>query len=397
MYMQNTYVQQDKILPPTPPGWLSAPGSLSVSRSLPFMDPLLTISALRTAAAAGKVRGCTQVQVESTTRKETRDGRPFFEVHVVDASDKFTLRAWHDSVAFPLCGGLQPGTFLEICGEFSLGNYGLDAKEWQCRELTEAERQALLAGNAEQGAKVAADFAYLTEVVATLRDPRLRTLGEVYLTEYGERLSRTAAARGNHHARRGGLVEHTAQMLRCALALQPLYPGLNRCLLIAGVLFHDCGKLWENQYQADGFAMPFSEYGELLGHIPIGLELVNFLWRRLLGQSEAAAWATLQPASEQVRLHLLHLVASHHGCLEFGSPVVPKTPEAWLLHYVDNLDAKMEMMAHSYAQPKAPNSRIFERVWPLPGSSVRPLESFPEPPPVPPAVELPPLPPLPVA
>jgi 3'-5' exoribonuclease len=139
------------------------------------------------------------------------------------------------------------------------------------------------------------------------------------------------------------------------------------------VLFHDSGKLWENALPPDGFTMPFSEAGELLGHIPIGIELVNQLWRRLLAGEEAGAWSNLQPENEQVRLHLLHLIASHHGELQFGSPVVPKTPEAWALHYVDNLDAKMEMMSAAYVSSRQLGLRIYERVWPLPGNLVAPL------------------------
>src|SRR5439155_668748 len=85
----------------------------------------------------------------------------------------------------------------------------------------------------------------------------------------------------NHPARRGGLVEHTAQMMRVALALCPLYDQLNLDLLLAGILFHDSGKLWENHLPEDGFTMGFDERGELMGHISIGLELVNSLWRKL--------------------------------------------------------------------------------------------------------------------
>jgi 3'-5' exoribonuclease len=122
--------------------------------------------------------------------------------------------------------------------------------------------------------------------------------------------------------------------------------------------------------------MPFDERGELLGHITIGIELINTLWRKLLGLEEAAAWKELQPANEDVRLHLLHLIAAHHGELQFGSPVPPKTPEAWALHYIDNLDAKMEMITAAYvnARPLAP--RIRERTFPLPGNEVLPLQKF---------------------
>ena len=169
-------------------------------------------------------------------------------------------------------------------------------------------------------------------------------------------------------------------MMRSAAAIAAAYPNLNRDLMIAGVLFHDCGKLWENQLPADGFIMPYSEPGELLGHITIGIELINILWRKLAVSEEWKLWIALDPPNEDVRLHLLHLIASHHGELQFGSPVVPKTPEAWALHYVDNLDAKLEMMALGYGSGKQLAPRIQERMWPLPGNLVRPLPSFNPPP-----------------
>jgi 3'-5' exoribonuclease len=151
------------------------------------------------------------------------------------------------------------------------------------------------------------------------------------------------------------------------------YPALHRDLLLAGVLFHDCGKLWENHLPSDSFTMPFDERGELLGHIAIGIEVINALWRKLLSTQEAASWKTLVPANEDVRLHLLHLVAAHHGELQFGSPVPPKTPEAWALHHIDNLDAKLEMLSNAYANSKRLAPRIHERAWPLPGNLVTPL------------------------
>ena len=161
-----------------------------------------------------------------------------------------------------------------------------------------------------------------------------------------------------------------------ASVLAKVHPILHRDLLLAGVLFHDCGKMWENSMPADGFTMPYDERGELLGHITIGIELLNALWRKVLALPEAAGWKELAPNSEDVRLHLLHLIASHHGELAFGSPVNPKTPEAWALHYVDNLDAKLEMIAGVYATAKPLAPRIREKVWPLPGHAVLPLRKF---------------------
>jgi 3'-5' exoribonuclease len=338
---------------------------------------LLSIAALKRRALEGRVEAAVHGQVDALVKKETRDGKPFWELTLADAEGKLTLRAWSDAPAFALCENLAPGAFVEAAGEFTHnGSFGLDAKRWNGRELSDDERDALLAGPEPLREKQAGDFAFIEGAVNATSDPRLRSLGQLFLAEYGARFRRAAAARGNHHARRGGLVEHVAQMMRSALAIASAYPALNRDLLAAGVLFHDAGKLWENSLPADGFIMPFDERGEMLGHITIGIELVNTLWRKLLATPEAASFSTLQPASEDVRLHLLHLLAAHHGELQFGSPVVPKTPEAWALHYVDNLDAKMEMITAGYATSRQLAPRIQERVWPLPGNLVAPLGKF---------------------
>ena len=346
------------------PGWICAVSTHS-------------ISTLKQEAATGRVEGRVAAQVEKLERKETREGKPYFEVGLTDGVGKMTLRAWSDAPAYALCEDLRVGDFLEVSGEFSSSAaFGLDAKRWTCERLDEAARATLLAGPPELRARQEADFAHITQTMAALADPRLRGLAQLFLVEYGDRFRRSAAARGNHHARRGGLVEHVAQMMRGAAAIAGAYPALNGNLLLCAVLFHDSGKLWENSLPADGFVMPFDERGEMLGHITIGIELVNALWRKLLATPEAATWAGLQPPSEDVRLHLLHLIAAHHGELQFGSPVVPKTPEAWVLHYVDNLDAKMEMLAVGYATARALGPHIQERVWPLPGNLVTPLPPF---------------------
>jgi len=171
-------------------------------------------------------------------------------------------------------------------------------------------------------------------------------------------------------------------MMRAADALCGVYPDLNRDLLLTGVLVHDCGKLWENSYPKMGFQQSVDLHGEMLGHIPIGIELTNKLWHEIAESDEAQAWADLQPATDQVRLHLLHLIASHHGQLDFGSPIVPRIPEAFALHYIDNLDAKLEMVKDSYANAAEITDGIYERTFPLPAGLIRPLPAF-EPPPKP--------------
>ena len=134
---------------------------------------------------------------------------------LADAEAKITLRAWSDSPGFPACDKLAAGAFLEVTGEFAHnGAYGVDAKRWTCRELTPPEREVLLGGSPALREKQAADFRCIAESVEAIADPRLLRLSRMFLDEFGPRFRRAAAARGNHHARRGGLVEHVAQMIR---------------------------------------------------------------------------------------------------------------------------------------------------------------------------------------
>ena len=339
------------------------------------MMDLRTLTEIRRAAQNGAVSARVHVQVESASPKLTREQQPYCELSLADACDRMTLRVWSDHPAYKTCSSLAPEIFIELVGEFYRSQYGLDARKWTVRPLTEQERNELLQGPADLRAKQNADWEFIVSAVQTVTDPRLCALCEAFLKEWGDRFRRTAAARNYHHARRGGLVEHTAQMMRVAKQIVPLYPELNLDLLLAGILYHDSGKLWENPLPEKGFVMHYDELGELMGHISIGLELVNALWRKLSVEN-AEAWKNLLPASEDVRMHLLHLIGAHHGEPEFGSPVVPKTPEAMALHYIDNLDARLEMFAAGYTTAKALAPRIFDRVRPLPGNLVKSLEKF---------------------
>jgi 3'-5' exoribonuclease len=341
------------------------------------MMELLTIGEIRRRAQDGFVTTRVHAQVESASDKMTREGKPYCEINLADACDRMTLRVWSDHPDYKTCGALQDGDFVEVSGEFAQHQqFGLEAKKWNARALEHREIADLLAGPLELREKQKADFDFIVTTVGNIGDPRLRELCHLFVSEFGERFRRTAAARNYHHARRGGLVEHTAQMMRVAAALAPLYSHLNGDLLLAGILFHDSGKLWENHLRENGFIMDFDERGELVGHIAIGLELVNSLWRKLQTEENTHAWQLLKPPSEDCRLHLLHLIGAHHGEMEFGSPVTPKTPEAMALHYIDNLDARLEMFAAGYLTARPIAERIFDRVRPLPGNLVKSLEKF---------------------
>ena len=332
-----------------------------------------TISQVRFEAKAGTLAARVHAQIEEIACREASNGKPFWEIRLRDAGDSMILKAWSDSPNFSECEQFKRGMPVAIEAEFSLTGFGLDARHWSLHFLSEQESEELFHGDENARAAAQANFEVLWQRINALSDPRLRALAEVFLQEFGSRFCRAAAARYNHHAFRGGLLRHTAQMMKSAEALCASYPALNRDLLLTGVLVHDCGKLWEMCPPEVGFAIPREVRGELLGHISIGIEVINALWRKLPLEN----WKSLAPPSDEVRLHLLHLIASHHGELEFGSPVEPKTPEAIALHFLDNLDAKLEMIFSSYGRQVEIGSGIFERVRGLNVSPVRSLPEFP--------------------
>lgn len=332
----------------------------------------MTIDSLRQATQKGTSCEATiAAQIESLQRKETSAGKPFYELTLRDATGTLILRAWSDKPAFLVCEQQKVGAFVAVQGNFSQGSFGIDAPGWILSPLDSEAISLLIEGSFEEQAKREATYQGILELVSTIQDPRLKKLCEAFLKHHGPRFCRAAAARKNHHARRGGLLDHTARMLQAVVTLQALYPQLHRDLLIAATLFHDSGKLWETCPPAQGFEMIPQLRGELMGHLSIGIELVNTLWRELTNED----WKEFEPASEEVRLHLLHLIASHHGQLEYGSPILPKTPEAIALHLIDNLDARLEMFDEAYrTQQTTPG--IFEWSRPLGVAPIAPLQKF---------------------
>ena len=334
----------------------------------------ITLATLKALATSDAQLYAVHAQLERISQRTTAKGNPFFEVQLVDGTAALTWRVFDGSPCFIEVRDLTPGSAIELTADWiDTGKYGIDPRNPRLRRLDSTEEAALLSGDPDTAARQAEDWDCIQQLLSTLRDPRLQRLCGLFFERFGDRFRRTAAARHNHHARRGGLVEHVAQMMRSVVALHSVYPHLNRDLLLAGILFHDCGKLWENSYPETGFAQPYNLTGEMLGHIPLGLEVVNKLWRDVLDSETATAWTLLEPPNELVRLHLLHLIASHHGTHEFGSPVLPKTPEAVALHHIDNIDAKLEMMRQGYQTARELAPGIFDRVSPWPTRTVSPL------------------------
>ena len=339
-----------------------------------------TISALKEQAGEQALAAVVACELQSRSQRQTKAGKPYLVLTFADATGSFNLNAWSDAPMFEAAQGMPDGTVVRLDAEWTQNQYGVNAGNISWERLTGEDLEAFYAGDAATAEKQRRDWDTILTFAASVKDPRLQALTKHFIDDLGPKFRRAAAARKNHHARRGGLVEHVAQMMRTADLICSAYPQLNRDLMLVGVLFHDCGKLWENQYPEKGFAQGYTLHGEMLGHIPLGIELVNKLWRDVAESPAAKGWLPLEPPTENVRLHLLHLIASHHGEYQFGSPTLPRTPEAIALHYIDNLDAKLEMMKDAYSQAGELADGIYEKQFPLPANLVAPLPAFDAPP-----------------
>ena len=317
----------------------------------------MTLTEIRRAAQNGAVAARAHVQVESATAKTQREGKPYCELALADACDQMTLRVWSDHPAYKSCSAFTAESFIELTGDFRVHpQYGLEAEKWMVRPLADQEKKELLEGPADLRAKQASDWESIVQSISAIIDPRLRALSETFVNKWGDRFRRAAAARKYHHARRGGLVEHTAQMMRLARAIAPLYSQLNIDLLIAGILFHDSGKLWENQFSETGFVMSYDELGELVGHISIGLRSSIRCGKNLPPKTQIAG-KRIDPSGR-----CAHASSASHWFTSWrkaiGFPVEPKTPEAMALHYIDNLDASLKCLP-PVIQPLNPWPRVF--------------------------------------
>ncbi len=178
-------------------------------------------------------------------------------------------------------------------------------------------------------------FARLTEILGTIRNRHLKALIDAYLndSQLMTDFQRAPAAMNFHHAFLGGLLEHTLNAVEISNVVCPFYPGLNRDVVIAGVFLHDIAKTWELTYET---AFGYSDGGQLIGHIVKAAMWVEDKRR----EAEAKLGEKIpQPLVDVMQ----HIILSHHGETEFGSPKTPATPEALVVHSLENLDAKLMM------------------------------------------------------
>ena len=178
-------------------------------------------------------------------------------------------------------------------------------------------------------------FEEAKKIVGQIKNPQLKALVGQFLadTELMEKFCKAPAAMKLHHSFLGGLLEHTHSMLRVAVAILPLYPQVQPDLVLAAIFLHDIGKTEELTYD---MAFSYTDSGQLLGHIAQTLLMIN-------KKADALA-AKGTPIDKSILDTLGHIILSHHGRYEFGSPKLPATPEAFMVYYIDDLDAKLNQV-----------------------------------------------------
>lgn len=269
--------------------------------------------------------------VTKKARRQDKNGRDYLDMEMADASGSMTSKVWSDSPA--LTAEFDVHDFVAFKGTVHRFRDQLQLNVRECRRVTEEDRErgfeeALIIPSTQYDIDELSQR--LTQIYSDeIERPVLRRLASAAIEAYGDDLREHPAAKTIHHAYRGGLLEHTVSMAELGLRICGHYTELDQDLILLGVLFHDLGKLQEIG------AMPVNDYttvGRLVGHVVIGRDLLR----------ESCAAIEDFPAALQT--HLEHLVLSHQGRLEYGSPVQPMTAEAITLHFIDNLDSKLAQL-----------------------------------------------------
>src|SRR3954451_5317780 len=265
--------------------------------------------------------------VREAELRRKRDGAEYLRLVLGDRTGSLPAVLWDGAAeAAPLCRVGEP---LHVAGRFSVHpRFGAQLVIGELRpcEPGEVELEELLDGPPRSADQMEAD---LRELVATVREPSLRALLDALLgegTRTWDAYRRAPAAKYYHQAYRHGLLEHCLSVAQGVSTIAATFPGIDRDVAVTGALLHDIGKL--EAYAADGLAIEMTDAGKLQGEIALGYYRVHRAIDAIDGFPPDLAQA------------VLHIILSHHGALEHGSPVVPCTREATLVHMIDNLGGK---------------------------------------------------------
>jgi 3'-5' exoribonuclease len=281
--------------------------------------------------------------VSAITARDRKPSGQYLALTLADKSGQFEARMWEDFAdALATCAA---GCYVKVQGQISKyqGKFQITLTKMRLAAASEIDTADFVPTTQYDIPTMAAE---LRSYVAAFTNPHLRRLVFAFLDDptLGPQFLEAPAAKRLHHAWIGGLLEHVLHLVRICLATAPFYPEVDPDLLVTGAILHDIGKVRELSW---GSSFDYTLEGQLIGHISIA--------QRLLQEKITALDATnpAAPFPPHLRLLIEHMILSHHGKLEFGSPKLPMTPEAMLLSALDDLEAKFQALRNEFASATA--------------------------------------------
>ncbi|HIJ95000.1 MAG TPA: HD domain-containing protein [Desulfuromonadales bacterium] len=270
-----------------------------------------------------------------------KNGKPYMNLRLMDKSGDIEAKIWDNTEV--LDKQFSKDDFVQVRGKASVYMNKMQVVIAEIGKVP--EEQVSLADFLPESQRSGDEMRReLSDTIAALRNPFLRGLMQAFLDDDAvmNLYCAAPAAKGMHHVYLGGLLEHSLSLVKLVKAIVPLYGGINEDLLIVGALLHDVGKIYEMSFER---AFDYTDAGKLLGHITIGVELVEEKIR------------TVDGFPRELSLLLKHMLLSHHGQYEYGSPKRPKTIEATILNYLDDLDSKINGIRAHIAKEAVSTSR----------------------------------------
>lgn len=297
--------------------------------------------------------------VRSSELRKDKKGNPMVNLNLADKSGELSAINWNSGATV-----FDVGSIVLVRGLLNDFNGRLQLKVDMIRQSvpTDDVDMTAIIPAAPRSAKEMTDE--ILNCVEQFESATLKSVTSALLSEYADKLSYYPAAQRIHHAEMGGLLHHTTSMLQAAKGMAEVYPILNKDLLFAGVILHDLCKMDELDSDRYGVVRDYTRNGLLLGHLVMGVTRIQ------------QAADRLGLADEEEVVLLQHMILSHHGETEYGSPKAPMFLEAEMLHWLDMIDARINDMQTN--QEKVSPGSFTEKIWSLDRRVYRPATGSPE-------------------
>lgn len=277
--------------------------------------------------------------VSEVNKAETRAGKPYLTVKVMDKTGSLTGRVWDNADHWEK--ECAPGKVVLLKGQSQnyKGAIQLNIASVQKIDDNKVDFMEYAPSTPKNISQMAAE---LLDIVKSVEGKDIKKLLLQFFSDpqFTDNFFQAPAAKNMHHAYLGGLLEHTLNVVRLADMIAGLYPSIDRSLLISGAILHDIGKVKEFSYPIPPF--DYTDRGRLVGHMVLGVEMLQERVAKLSG------------FPEEIAVRIKHLILSHHGRYEFGSPALPMLHEAFILNYLDELDSKINYVERLSAQVDKP-------------------------------------------